>query len=116
MDPVLLQSDSRTNLLRSASLCDARPQGLLPRPVRGPGHRLAPGARMSGPRRIAPPSTPQSILRRRALERGATARPEEWGVDSKSLRMPANSDVDACLGAGGKVVRARRQDVFDLLA
>ncbi|HEY2050456.1 MAG TPA: hypothetical protein VGH03_14020 [Caulobacteraceae bacterium] len=70
---------------------------------------------MSGRRRIAPPSTPQSILRRRALERGDTARPEEWGVDSKSLRLPANSDVDARLGAGGKVVRARRQDVFDLL-
>jgi hypothetical protein len=71
---------------------------------------------MSGRRRSAPPSTPESILRRRALERARAAEPGEWGVDARALRLAANSDVDARLGAGGKVIRARRQDVFDLLA
>jgi hypothetical protein len=73
---------------------------------------------MSGRRRTAPPSTPHSILRRRALERARSAEPdpESWGVDARSLRLPVNGDVDARLGARGKVVRARRQDVFDLLA
>lgn len=71
---------------------------------------------MSGRRRTAPPSSPQSILRRRVLERARAAEPDCWGVEAKSLRLPANSDVDARLGAGGKVVRARRQDVFDVFA
>ena len=71
---------------------------------------------MSGRRRTAPPSTPQSILRHRALERAGAIEPDEWGVDARALRLPVNGDVDARFGAGGKVVRARRQDVFDLLA
>ena len=71
---------------------------------------------MSGRRRTAPPSTPQSILRRRALERARATEPDGWGVDARSLRLPVNGDVEALLGARGKVVRARRQDVFDLLS
>ena len=70
---------------------------------------------MSGRRRFGPPSTPQAILHRRSLERARASVPEE-GVNAKSLRLPANNDVDVRLGGGGKVMRARRQDVFDLLA
>lgn len=70
---------------------------------------------MNGRRRSAP-STPQSIVNRRALERARACEPEEWGLDAKSLRLPVNRDVDARVGAGGRVVRAHRQDVFDLLA
>ncbi len=44
------------------------------------------------------------------------AGPEDWGVDTRVLRLAANADVEVSLGAGRRVVRARRQDAFDLLA
>jgi len=69
---------------------------------------------VSGRRRIGPPSTPQAILLRRASQHARAS--EEGGVNVKSLRLTANNDVDIRLGAGGKVARARRQDVFDILA
>lgn len=71
---------------------------------------------MSGRRRIRLPSAPQAILNRRNLERTHAPDPDEGGVNAKSLRLPSNSDVDMRLGGGGKVLRARRQDVFDLFA
>jgi hypothetical protein len=73
---------------------------------------------MSGRKGSRKPSSPADIARRRALAMAQheVAAPEDWGVDARALRLPANADVDAVKGAGGKVVRARRQDVFDMLA
>jgi hypothetical protein len=72
---------------------------------------------VSGRGRRAGPSTPSAIARRRLLAASdGGGAPEDWGADARALRLPANADVDARMGAGGKVVRARRQDVFDVLA
>jgi hypothetical protein len=71
---------------------------------------------MSRRSRAKGPATPAAIARRRLLARTEPAATEDWGVDTRALRLPVNAEVDARLGAGGKVVRARRQDVFDLLA
>jgi hypothetical protein len=76
---------------------------------------------MSVARRASRPSSPAEIARRRALAKAKSVGPESeapetWGVDARALRLPANADIDARRGAGGRVVRARRQDVFDMLA
>jgi len=71
---------------------------------------------MSRRTKASRPASPAEIARRRALAQGEAASQEDWGVDARALRLPANADVDARRGAGGKVVRARRLDVFDTLA
>jgi hypothetical protein len=116
VDDVLLQSNARQDLLPGASLGNERTARLVGVEIRSPDHRLARGARVSRRRRTGAPSTPEDIARRRALRRLQSSDPEGWGADAKALRLPANADVEASLGAGGKVVRARRQDVFDLFA
>jgi hypothetical protein len=71
---------------------------------------------MSGRSRRKRPSAPDAIARRRGLARTGDRPAEDVGVDARALKLPANADIDARRGAGGKVVRARRQDVFDLMA
>jgi hypothetical protein len=56
------------------------------------------------------------IGRGQAPGRNAQAQPESWGVDTQALRLPANAEVDVRLGAGGRVVRAHRHDIFERLA
>jgi hypothetical protein len=74
---------------------------------------------MSRKHRSARPSDPVDIARRRAAEREkerAVARdPAQWGVAAPALKLAANRDVGVRVGADGRVVQARRQDVFDLL-
>jgi hypothetical protein len=52
--------------------------------------------------------------RLRAAERERARDPANWGLDRQALRLPANTDVEARKDSGGRVTRARRQDVFDL--
>ena len=70
---------------------------------------------MSRKRKVARPSDPMEIARRRAAERLRAQDPSTWGLDREALSLPAGGSVIANLDAAGRVVRARRQDVFDLL-
>ena len=68
------------------------------------------------------PSSPTEIARRRALdqqaalaaERAIDRDPERWGVAVEALTLPANATVEVQTAPAGRVIRARRQDVFDL--
>jgi hypothetical protein len=60
-------------------------------------------------------SDPTAIARRRAAERQAARDPATWGLDRPSLALAANADVETGADLAGRTVRARRQDVFDLL-
>lgn len=55
------------------------------------------------------------IARRRAADRARLRDPAAWGIEASQLALPVNSDVEAALGPAKKILRARRQDVFDLL-
>jgi hypothetical protein len=60
----------------------------------------------------------QIALRRaveRERERLADKEPERWGVDAAGLVLPANETVSVDCDVGGRVTRARRQDIFDLM-
>ncbi|HEY1448242.1 MAG TPA: hypothetical protein VGF33_06870 [Caulobacteraceae bacterium] len=52
--------------------------------------------------------------RLRAAERERARDPASWGLDRQALRLAVNADVEARVDPGGRVTRARRQDVFDL--
>jgi len=69
---------------------------------------------MSRKRKLSRPSDPMDIARRRAEARAREAQPDTWGADVQALRLPANADVARQADLGGRIVRARRQDVFDL--
>lgn len=73
---------------------------------------------MSRKRKTTRPSDPVDIALRRAAEREKarviTQDPARWGLNASALALKANEDVDARFNAGGGMVRARRQDVFDL--
>lgn len=61
------------------------------------------------------PSAPMEIARRRALEREQARDPSLWGIDRDAVALEANADVEALAGPGGRIVRARRQDIFDIM-
>ncbi len=67
---------------------------------------------MARKRNVRGPADPMDIARRRAAERD----PANWGLDPAALKLPANADVETRPGAGRKLLRARRVDVFDLFA
>jgi hypothetical protein len=75
---------------------------------------------MNRKRRGARPADPMEIASRRAEERArqqALARdPATWGLDAGALALAANGDVVAPTDAAGRIVRARRQDVFELMS
>jgi len=70
---------------------------------------------MSRPRKASRPADPVEIARRRAAERTRALDPATWGLDPEALTLAANADVAVRPDAAGRPVRARRQDVFDLL-
>jgi hypothetical protein len=71
---------------------------------------------MSRKRRGSRPADPVEIARRRAAEREREREAAHWGLDHEALTArPANADVQTTSDQVGRLVRARRQDVFDLL-
>ena len=70
---------------------------------------------MSRKRKTARPSDPMEIARRRAAERARDQDPSTWGLESRDLSFAAGDGVTTKVDAAGRLVRARRQDVFDLL-
>ncbi len=70
---------------------------------------------MSRKRAKSRPTDPMEIARRRAAERERARDPAHWGLDASALALPVNEDVEARRDAAGRAVRARRQDVFDLM-
>ncbi len=69
---------------------------------------------MARRRRTARPADPAEIARRRLAERQAAHDPANWGLEAATLRLAANANVEARPGPGGKLLRARRLDIFDL--
>ncbi len=61
------------------------------------------------------PSDPMEIVRRRAAEGASGRDPASWGLDTDRLRLPVNTDVETTTDQAGRVVRVRRQDIFDLM-
>jgi hypothetical protein len=70
---------------------------------------------MARRRTKASPSDPTVSARLRAEERERARDPANWGLDREDLRLNANADVHTRADRAGTVVRARRQDVFDLM-
>jgi hypothetical protein len=70
---------------------------------------------MSRKRRASRPADPAEIARRRAVGRANHHEAANWGLDREALTRAVNVDVETTSDAGGRLVRARRQDVFDLL-
>jgi len=66
-------------------------------------------------RRGARPTDPAEMARRRAAERARGQEPAAWGLDGEALALPTNTEVQTGSDAAGRLIRARRQDVFDLL-
>lgn len=60
-------------------------------------------------------SDPMEIVRRRAAERASGRDPANWGLDTDRLRLSVNTDVETTTDQAGRIVRARRQDIFDLM-
>jgi hypothetical protein len=56
-----------------------------------------------------------AIARRRAAEREAARDPATWGLDRQALDLACHADVVTGADLAGRTVRAKRQDVFDLL-
>ena len=72
------------------------------------------------PRRSRPrPSDPQDIqlrlARERDAERAARSDPTSWSVANDTVDLPTGETVDVVVGAGRRVVHARRADPFDTL-
>ena len=60
------------------------------------------------------PASPADIARRRSQMQLAKAE-EPPAIDAAHLALPVNAEVKVAKDGAGRVVRARRQDVFDLL-
>jgi hypothetical protein len=67
------------------------------------------------PRRRSP-AGPAELARRRAAERARQADPAAWGLNREALALGANAAVSLRCDAAGRPVRARRQDIFELMA
>lgn len=70
---------------------------------------------MTRKRRLSRPADPAEIARRRAAERIREVGAAESGLDRGILALAVNADVETRSDVAGRLVRARRQDVFDLL-
>ena len=70
---------------------------------------------MTRKRKTTRPADPVDIAHRRALERLRDRDPAQWGLPTKALALPANADIHCRSDIAGRVTRAKRQDVFDLL-
>jgi hypothetical protein len=74
---------------------------------------------MARSRKSFRPTDPMQIAARRAemreRERLASREPEQWGVDTAALALPTNGMVSIGSDAAGRISRARRQDIFDVL-
>ena len=70
---------------------------------------------MSKKRKTARPADPMEIARRRAFERIRDRDPAQWGLPAEALTLAAHRDVERRSDVAGRVTRARRQDVFDVL-
>ena len=70
---------------------------------------------MARKHRTVGPTSPEEIARRRAAERERARDPAAWGVDANGLRLAANAAVETSVDLAGRIVRARRADVFELL-
>lgn len=57
---------------------------------------------------------PLAIARLRAAEREKARDPSNWGLDREALRLAANAGVETRVDPVGRLMRARRQDVFDV--
>lgn len=66
-------------------------------------------------RRRTRPADPLAIAKARAAERARARDPAAWGIDRDALALPANAAVATRTDAAGRIARAARQDVFDLL-
>jgi hypothetical protein len=55
------------------------------------------------------------IARRRAEARAREREPSNWGVGESALELTANLDVETTRDLSGRVARARRQDLFDMM-
>lgn len=54
------------------------------------------------------------MARQRAAEREKARDPSNWGLDREALRLAANTGVEKRVDPAGRLLRARRQDVFDV--
>ncbi len=70
---------------------------------------------MSRTRAARRPADPMEIALRRQEARARERDPTTWGVDPAALALPANADVARGPTVGGRVTRAHRLDVFDLM-
>ena len=70
---------------------------------------------MTRKRKAARPADPTQIALRRAEERAKAHDPAQWGLSGEALALPAHADVERRRDLAGRVTRARRQDVFDLM-
>jgi hypothetical protein len=70
-------------------------------------------------RKIFRPADPEQIALRKAMERErerlADREPGRWGVNAAGLALPENEAISVDADSGGRVTRARRQDIFDLM-
>jgi len=71
---------------------------------------------MTKKRKPVRPADPMEIARRRAEARAREKDPAQWGLPVEALALPAQADIEQRRDLAGRVARARRQDVFDLLA
>jgi hypothetical protein len=74
---------------------------------------------MARSRKNTRPADPAQIALRRAQERErerlSDREPDQWGIAVEGLALPANAMVSAASDGSGRITRARRQGVFDLL-
>ena len=69
---------------------------------------------MSRRRRRTRAADPLAIARRHAAEREKARDPANWGLDRDALGLAANTGVETRVDPAGRLMRARRQDVFDV--
>ncbi len=62
------------------------------------------------------PADPLEIARRRAEEKALETDPATWGLRREALALTSNSNVAVGSDIAGRALRARRQDVFDLMS
>lgn len=73
------------------------------------------GSKMSRSKKYKRPMDPAEIARRAAILVAQGKDPSRWGIDPALLALPVNEDVDTSRDAAGRVSRAMRWDVFELM-